>query len=123
MAETTELHTTDACRVQVQGAKLKSWCCRIPAAGHGREHFLVRSEGVCPINLSRVIREAAAAMLPFAEENGRLLEVDAPDMVSTLGRSDDLRGAVRNLLENALTAPVPSGSGFARSWTLPISGW
>jgi two-component system, OmpR family, sensor histidine kinase TctE len=59
-------------------------------------------EGVRPINLSRVVREAAAAMLPFAEENGRLLEVDAPDMVSTLGRPDDLRDAIRNLLENAL---------------------
>jgi two-component system sensor histidine kinase QseC len=58
--------------------------------------------GMRPVNLSRVIREAAAAVLLFAEENGRPLEVDAPDMISALGRPEDLCDAVRNLLENAL---------------------
>ena len=64
--------------------------------------WLDGSTGMYPMNLSRVVREAAAAVLPFAEENGRPLEVDAPSVVSALGRPEDLRDAVRNLLENAL---------------------
>lgn len=54
------------------------------------------------INLSRVVREAAAVVLPLAEEHGRPLEVEAPAVVSIRGRADDLRDAVRNLLDNAL---------------------
>jgi two-component system, OmpR family, sensor histidine kinase TctE len=64
--------------------------------------WLDGSTGMRPMNLSRVVREAAAAVLPFAEENGRPLEVDAPGTVPALGRPEDLRDAVRNLLENAL---------------------
>ena len=64
--------------------------------------WLDGSTGMSPMNLSRVVREAAAAVLPFAEENGRPLEVDAPGVVSALGRPEDLRDAVRNLMENAL---------------------
>jgi two-component system sensor histidine kinase QseC len=55
-----------------------------------------------PVNLARVAREAAAMVLPLAEERGRPLEVEAADVVSFPGRPDELRGAVRNLLENAL---------------------
>ena len=54
------------------------------------------------INLSRVVREAAAAVLPLMEAAGRELEVDVPDSIQVRGNSDDLRDMVRNLLENAL---------------------
>ena len=58
--------------------------------------------GLGPVNLARLVREAAAMVLPLAEEKGRLLEVEAAAVVSLPGRSDDLRDAVRNLVENAL---------------------
>jgi two-component system, OmpR family, sensor histidine kinase TctE len=58
--------------------------------------------GLGPVNLARVAREAAATVLPLAEGKGRPLEVEAVDAVSLLGRPEELRGAVRNLLENAL---------------------
>jgi two-component system, OmpR family, sensor histidine kinase TctE len=58
--------------------------------------------GLCPLNLSRLVREAAAIMLPLAEQGGRPLEVEAPDIVPVHGRPDDLRDAIRNLLDNAL---------------------
>ena len=55
-----------------------------------------------PVNLARVAREAAAMVLPLAEEKGRPLAVEAADVVSLPGRPDELRGALRNLMENAL---------------------
>jgi two-component system, OmpR family, sensor histidine kinase TctE len=58
--------------------------------------------GLGPVNLARVAREAAAIVLPLAEEKGRLLEVEASAVVSLPGRADELRDAVRNLVENAL---------------------
>ncbi len=54
------------------------------------------------LNLARVIREAAALVLPLAEEAGRQVEVDAPDVVWVMGHADDLRDMVINLLDNAL---------------------
>ena len=54
------------------------------------------------LNLSRIVRQAAAQVLPLAEEAGRLLEVDAPDEVRVPGRADDLRDMMVNLLDNAL---------------------
>lgn len=54
------------------------------------------------VNLSRIVREAAAAVLPLMEAAGRELEVDVPDTVQVRGNSDDLRDMIRNLLENAL---------------------
>lgn len=54
------------------------------------------------INLSRVIREAAAMAVPLMEANGRHLDVDVPDVVPMHGRADDLRDIVHNLLDNAL---------------------
>jgi two-component system, OmpR family, sensor histidine kinase TctE len=58
--------------------------------------------GIRPVDLARVAREAAAMVLPLAEEKGRPLAVEAPDTVPALGRPEELRDAVRNLLENAL---------------------
>lgn len=55
------------------------------------------------INLSRVIREAAAMVLPLLEAQGRTLELDVPDKTSLRGHADDLRDLVRNLLDNALS--------------------
>jgi two-component system sensor histidine kinase QseC len=55
------------------------------------------------INLSRVIREAAALMLPLAEERGRPLDMDIPPSILLAdARGDDLRDMARNLIENAL---------------------
>jgi two-component system, OmpR family, sensor histidine kinase TctE len=54
------------------------------------------------VNLSRIVREAAAVVLPLAEARGRELAVEVPDSVQVRGNSDDLRDMVRNLLENAI---------------------
>jgi len=53
-------------------------------------------------NLSRIAREAAAAVVPLAEQASRVLEVELPASLRVHGRPDDLRDMVRNLLENAL---------------------
>ncbi len=53
-------------------------------------------------NLSRIAREAAAAVFPLAESARRALEVELPDSLEVRGRPDDLRDMVRNLLENAI---------------------
>jgi two-component system sensor histidine kinase TctE len=55
-----------------------------------------------PLNLSRIVREAAAMILPMAEHAGRTLAVNAPDDVTMRGRADDLRDMIWNLLDNAL---------------------
>ena len=60
------------------------------------------SAGLGPVNLARLAREAAAMVLPLAEERGRALEVEAAAVVSLPGRPDELRDAMRNLMENAL---------------------
>lgn len=54
------------------------------------------------VNLSRIAREAAAAVVPLAEEAGRRLDVELPAFLRVRGRPDDLRDMVRNLLDNAL---------------------
>ncbi len=54
------------------------------------------------VNLSRVVREVAASLVPLMESAGRRLEVDVPDSAPLLGRAEDLRDMVRNLLDNAL---------------------
>jgi len=61
-----------------------------------------RAEELPVVNLSRVVREAAATVLPLMEARGRELGVDVPDSVPVRGDSDDLRDMVRNLLENAI---------------------
>lgn len=53
-------------------------------------------------NLSRIAREAAAAVVPLAERAGRALEVELPASLQVRGRPDDLRDMIRNLLDNAL---------------------
>ena len=58
--------------------------------------------GRSALNLSRVAREAAAMMVPIAEQAGRALIVDAPNDVILYGRVDDLRDLITNLLDNAL---------------------
>jgi signal transduction histidine kinase len=54
------------------------------------------------VNLSRIVREAAAMVVPLAEAEGRHLELDLPRTASVRGRAEDLCDAIRNLLENAL---------------------
>lgn len=54
------------------------------------------------VNVSRLVREAAAGVVLLMERQGRVLEIDAPEVVAVHGRADDLRDLVRNLLENAL---------------------
>lgn len=54
------------------------------------------------VNLSRLVREAAAGVVPLMERHDRELEIDVPETVAVHGRADDLRDLVRNLLENAL---------------------
>ncbi|HEY2036337.1 MAG TPA: histidine kinase dimerization/phospho-acceptor domain-containing protein, partial [Steroidobacteraceae bacterium] len=61
-----------------------------------------RTDELPIVNLSRVVREAAAIVLPLIEAQGRRLDVDVPDAVQMRGRADDLRDMVRNLLDNAL---------------------
>lgn len=54
------------------------------------------------VNLSRLVREAAATVLPLAEEAGRTIDISIPDSAQMRGQPDDLRDMVRNLIENAL---------------------
>ena len=54
------------------------------------------------INLSRVAREAAAAVFPLADAAGRRFDVDLPDNLAVAGSSEDLHDMIRNLLDNAL---------------------
>lgn len=61
-----------------------------------------RTDELPVVNLSRVVREAAATVLPLIETAGRELIVDVPDSIQVRGNSDDLRDMVRNLLENAI---------------------
>ena len=61
-----------------------------------------RTEEFPVVNLSRLVREAAALVLPLIEAQGRRLEVEVPDTVQVRGNGDDLRDMVRNLLDNAL---------------------
>ncbi|HEY7889372.1 MAG TPA: HAMP domain-containing sensor histidine kinase [Steroidobacteraceae bacterium] len=61
-----------------------------------------RAEELPVVNLSRLVREAAALVLPLIEAQGRRLEVDVPDSVPMRGHADDLGDMVRNLLDNAL---------------------
>ncbi len=59
--------------------------------------------GAATVNLSRAAREAAATVSLLAEAAGRALIVDLPQDLPVLGRADDLRDMVRNLLDNAVT--------------------
>ncbi len=54
------------------------------------------------VNLARIGREACAMIVPLAEAHGRALALDLPETLGTRGQADDLREALRNLLENAV---------------------
>jgi signal transduction histidine kinase len=54
------------------------------------------------VNLSRIVREACAGILPMIESQGRHLAVTIPDTMNLRGDAGDLRDALRNLLENAV---------------------
>jgi two-component system sensor histidine kinase QseC len=72
-----------------------------------RKEHAGRSAAFVEVNLSRIVREACAMVLPLAEAQARRCDVDLPAGLSVRGQPDDLRDAVRNLLENA----VQHGSG------------
>lgn len=54
------------------------------------------------VNLARVAREAALAVLPLAEERGRPINVEAHEPIVVDGDANELRDMIRNLVENAL---------------------
>lgn len=54
------------------------------------------------VNLSRIAREAAAAIIPLAEAGERVIDVELPTTLPVRGRAEDLRDLIGNLLENAL---------------------
>jgi two-component system sensor histidine kinase QseC len=54
------------------------------------------------VNLARLAREAAAMLLPMAEAQQRSLSIALPETMRVRGNEDDLRDAIRNLLENAM---------------------
>ena len=70
-----------------------------------RKESVARAEKIeqAPVvNLSRIVREAAAIVVPLMEAQERRLLVDVPDAVPLRGNADDLRDMIRNLLDNAL---------------------
>lgn len=67
---------------------------------HARQTEVASTRPV--INLARVAREAAAAVVPLSERAGRKLDVDLPDNLAVRGSSEDLYDLIRNLLDNAL---------------------
>jgi two-component system sensor histidine kinase TctE len=57
-----------------------------------------------PVNLTRVVREAAAALAPSLERDRRAIAVEAPEEALSLGGdAGELREMVFALIENALT--------------------
>lgn len=72
------------------------------ARREGRRGRRAPADTAAPINLARVLREAAAQVVPLTERMNRVLEIDAPDCIWIPGSAEDLRDLIRNLLENAL---------------------
>jgi two-component system sensor histidine kinase TctE len=70
------------------------------------------------VNLSRIVREAAATVVPLMEAQERPLIVDVPDVVLLRGGADDLRDMIRNLLDNALL----HGRGTVIARIHPVAG-
>lgn len=56
-----------------------------------------------PANISRTVREATAALLPLFEAQRRSITVDIENGLYCQGNTDQLREAMVNLLDNALT--------------------
>ncbi|MDE1915881.1 MAG: HAMP domain-containing histidine kinase [Sphingomonadales bacterium] len=82
------------------------------------------------VNLSRLAREAAAAVFPLADGAGRKLAVDLPETLAVRGNSEDLRDMIRNLLDNALihgcgeirlVAGVDADTGIGRLVCITVS--
>ena len=68
-----------------------------------REHEgRIQAERLPVVNLARICREAAAAALPLAEEAGRDINIDLPEILQLRGKAEDLREAISALLENAV---------------------
>lgn len=55
------------------------------------------------VNLSRVIREASASLVPLADAQQRTIAVELPVTAFVRGDEDHLRDLFRNLIENAIT--------------------
>jgi two-component system sensor histidine kinase TctE len=70
------------------------------------------------VNLSRIVREAAATVVPLMEAQERPLIVDVPDVVLLRGGADDLRDMIRNILDNALI----HGRGTVIARIHPVAG-
>ena len=75
---------------------------------HGRQ--TAPAPGWSIVNLSRIAREAAAEVVPLADQSRRSIEVALPDALPVRGHAEDLRDTLRNLLGNALL----HGSGTVR---------
>ena len=76
-------------------------------------------------DLSRIARESAATVVPAIEAAGRTIEVELSMALPVQGRPDDLRDAIRNLLDNALvhgrgtirlTGGLDAEGGDQRAW-------
>ncbi len=83
-----------------------------------RKESAARADGAkeVEVNLGRVVREAAAQVLPLVQAAGRTLDVEATEVTSH-GHADDLRDMVVNLLDNALVHG--QGGIRVRLWTEP----
>ena len=77
-----------------------------------RKEGPTRDAGAAPgtANLDRIVREAAAQILPLVEAAERSLEIEHADAIEIPGHGDDLADMVQNLLHNALV----HGSGTIR---------
>lgn len=80
--------------------KLVSQLLDLARKVHARQTDVANARPV--VNLSRVAREAAAAVFPLVDCAGRQLDVDLPNTLTIRGRAEDLQDMIRNLLENAL---------------------
>ena len=67
-----------------------------------------------PVDLARVIREAAAEEAPIAAEHD--LTVDVPSGLTVEAAPDDLHRLALNLIENAITHTPPGTRVRARAW-------
>lgn len=93
---------------------------RIEAAGQETERLqrlvegllmIARSEGstptTMPIDVTRLVRERAAVWIPFAEERGVILIVDAPDGLVARAVPNALEQIIDNFVDNALGVARP----------------
>ena len=67
-----------------------------------KEHLGARPREDAVVNLTRLVREAAAMLAPVARARLRQIAVEATENVQVTGRAGDLTDLARNLIENAL---------------------